>query len=80
MLLRTIFERIMVVKTGASALSSAMFDGTYAMLLLSHIGTQYRYERGRDGARWRLPTPATSFPYLQGFVFASSHFSEAIRQ
>jgi hypothetical protein len=35
MLLRTIFERIMVVKTGASAPFSAMFDGTYAMLLLS---------------------------------------------
>lgn len=34
-LLRTIFERIMVVKTGASAPSGAMFDGTYAMLLLS---------------------------------------------
>jgi hypothetical protein len=39
MLLRTIFERIMVVKTGAGAPSSAMFDGTYATLLLS----QYRY-------------------------------------
>jgi hypothetical protein len=61
------------LKTGAKiAPSGAMFDGTYAMLLLSQYSAQYRHDDGLK--RPRL------FLVCAHFVSASSHFSEATRQ